>query len=133
MNYLVKFLVTGLILLNGSVLFALSDAEYNRLKSTDYNFAEAEARLSSVWKNLNSNFKKQILSEQRRWVKTDRDQEALELMSTGVSYAEAYSIVTDNRCDYLLTISGQLRSKDLESAPDFPSDYDSNPDDFFSD
>ena len=94
-----------LVVLSASVCFALTDAEYLRMKKTNADFARADRRLSQVWKKLKGSLSKEVFAElqeyQREWIDSGRDIEAQGLMDEGYSRVEAYTMATSDRADAL--------------------------------
>lgn len=80
---------------------ALSDAEYREMREKSKYFREADDELSRTWKEVNKNIpssdKKWLLEDQRNWLKTERDEEARELMERGLTRNCAYARVAKRR------------------------------------
>ena len=95
----------ALVLMLSVQAFALSDAEYKNLKKSSADFARADRRLSQVWKKLSDNMPgrsfRRLQQEQREWVAEGRDYDADSYMEMGYSRAEAYTMATNDRADYL--------------------------------
>ena len=75
---------------------ALTEDEYNELLQVPY-FKQADQELSAVWKEvynkLSGAYKKQILNDQRQWLKSGRDSSAKALMEEeGFTIEDAYTI-----------------------------------------
>ena len=75
---------------------ALTENEYNELLQVPY-FKQADQELSAVWKEvynkLSGAYKKQILNDQRQWLKSGRDSSAKALMEEeGFTIEDAYTI-----------------------------------------
>ncbi|MDR0572114.1 MAG: hypothetical protein LBG48_04655 [Rickettsiales bacterium] len=85
-----------------SVLYAISDEEVKHFITTDEAFAKAEKRINSVWNQLDNRFKDMFRDEQIEWIKTKRDQEAQFYINLGLSKVDAYTLVTDDRSNYLI-------------------------------
>ena len=85
--------------------FALSDAEYNTLRKSSADFARADKNLTQVWKKIAGKMSgtafKRLQSEQRYWISEGRDDEAERYMDMGYSRAEAYTMATNDRAEYL--------------------------------
>ncbi|MBQ7155242.1 MAG: DUF1311 domain-containing protein [Synergistaceae bacterium] len=110
-----KRLLTFIVLVVMCVpAFALSDAEYIRLKKSSTDFARADKRLSNVWTNVKKSLPKKIFTElqkvQREWIASGRDEAADEYVEQGYSRAEAYTMATNDRADALPQIAADLRS-----------------------
>ena len=99
------FAALMLLVLSASVSFALTDAEYLKMKKTNADFARADKRLSQVWKKLKGAVSKEVFAElqeyQREWIDSGRDIEAQGLMDEGYSRVEAYTMATSDRADAL--------------------------------
>lgn len=84
---------------------ALSDSEYLRLKKSNADFARADRKLAQVWKRLSDKLPgyvyRYLREEQRDWIASGRDADAERYMSEGYSKAEAYTMATNDRADYL--------------------------------
>ena len=97
--------VITLIFILASPAFALSDAEFTRMKKNNADFARADRRLSQVWNRLKKELPKRVFNElrdeQRDWVEYGRDEDANAYMEEGYSRAEAYTMATSDRADYL--------------------------------
>ncbi|MDR1608304.1 MAG: hypothetical protein LBT38_07860 [Deltaproteobacteria bacterium] len=85
---------------------ALPDEEVQQMARDYPIFKKAEDRIVRIWANLPKEQKKWLRSEQIDWIINLRDTEASALMEIGISRVEAYTIVTDNRSDYLLGLTG---------------------------
>ena len=99
------FAVIALVLLTACSAFALSDAEYLRLKKSNADFARADKRLTQIWKKVQAALDEEVFEElkenQLEWINYVRDEKAESLMQEGYSRAEAYTIATNDRADYL--------------------------------
>jgi hypothetical protein len=115
MKIIIKFAfavtIISIIILSISVtnIIALPDAVINSFKESDIDFANAEKRINQVWKELPSDIRNKVKSEQIEWIKTNRDIEANNLIKQGYEVISAYTKVTNDRSDYLLRISGQTQ------------------------
>jgi hypothetical protein len=116
--------------MNGTAA-ALPDSEVQQLTRISPDFKRAENRILSIWKNLTPDQRKRIRDEQIGWIETIRDIEAWELMDQGFSKAEAYTIVTDNRSDYLINYArgGQPEQSFDRPSPPPPAPRAESPDD----
>ena len=88
--------------------YALTENEYNELLQVPY-FKQADQELSAVWKEvynkLSGAYKKQILNDQRQWLKSGRDSSAKALMEEeGFSIEDAYTIAVYLRIGDLYVI-----------------------------
>ena len=106
--------VLALVLLMVSPSFALSDAEYLRMRRNSVAFARADKKLNRVWAQLKKSLPKSVFAEldkvQREWVSSGRDSEAEQLMDEGYSRVEAYTRATNDRADALPDIARELRA-----------------------
>lgn len=89
------------VLVLTSSAFALSDAEYKRMKKNSPEFARADSELAQVWKEAKkvlgrSDFNA-LTREQRKWIASGRDAAAEELMDDGMERDEAYAEATRER------------------------------------
>lgn len=87
---------------------ALTENEYNELLQVPY-FKQADQELSAVWKEvynkLSGAYKKQILNDQRQWLKSGRDSSAKALMEEeGFTIEDAYTIAVYLRIGDLYVI-----------------------------
>ncbi len=94
--------------------FALSDAEYRYLKSQSYEYRQADNELTVEWKRVmkiaEGSWRKEILDEQRNWVKYKRDKDARDFMSKGFGRTDAYIQATIKKTNELRNIESDLRS-----------------------
>ena len=106
------YAVIALVLLSASACFALSDAEYLRMKKNNADFARADRRLNQVWNRLKDSLSRRAFSElqdlQADWIAWGRDREAEALMNDGYSRAEAYTMATSDRADDLPGIAESI-------------------------
>ena len=88
--------------------FALSDAEYLRMKKSSADFAEADEFLTDAYNNVKSVMSRSdfasIKEEQREWIKSGRDKAARAFMREGYSKMEAYTKATEERAEELYHI-----------------------------
>ncbi len=85
---------------------ALSDKEYKELLNYPP-FKEADQELATVWKDAYRDFKAKgegdfFLAQQREWLNSVRDEEAMAYMNAGVPAEEAYTRVVRRRINQLL-------------------------------
>ena len=105
-NYVKRLIISAAmtLILAGSA-FALTDAEYNTLRKSNADFARADRNLTQVWKKIAGKMSgasfKRLQSEQRYWISEGRDDEAERYMEMGYSRAEAYTMATNDRAEYL--------------------------------
>lgn len=105
-----------------SSAFALPDAEYEKLKSSSTNFRYADGRLNQAWKGLSKKLKKEMLPEQRSWLKTGWDQEAKAYIESGQGRDCAYALPALYR-------AAVIEAADFNSQVDHPGAE--KPDEFF--
>lgn len=109
------FVVLALVLAFVGTAFALSDAEYLSLKKSNADFARADKRLTQVYGKLKDALSKKdfadLKDEQLDWIKSERDDEAEELIHKGYSRAEAYTMVTNDRADYLEELLDEVKEQ----------------------
>ena len=108
-----RLLAVVLVLLLSVPSFALSDAEYLRMRKSSADFARADKRLSTVWTNLKKSLPKNVFTrlqaEQREWIASGRDEAAEAYIADGYSRMEAYTMATNDRADALPGIAQALR------------------------
>ena len=106
------FASIALLLIMAASAFALSDAEYLRMKKNNADFARADKRLTQVWNKLKTSLSKRVFAElqdlQKDWIAFGRDEEAEDLMREGYSRAEAYTMATSDRADDLPEIAEDI-------------------------
>lgn len=106
--------VIALVLLITSPSFALSDAEYLRMRRNSIAFARADKNLNRVWANLRKSMPKKVFAEleemQHEWIRDGRDIEAQVLIDDGLSKVEAYTSVTNDRAKALPKLAEDLRN-----------------------
>jgi hypothetical protein len=110
--------------------FALPDDEIQRMVKISPTFKHAEDRIVYIWANLTKQQKKELKEEQIYWINVLRDEEANALMKKGHTFFEAYTIVTNDRSDYLLNVTGQsnqISTPNLDPIPNLESDPESEP------
>ena len=100
--------IIAVVLVFAVPAFALSDAEYLRMKKSSANFAEADEFLSDAYNNVKSVMSRSefasIKEEQREWIKSGRDEAARAFMNEGYSKMEAYTKATEERAEELYHI-----------------------------
>lgn len=100
---------------------ALTEQEYQNLTEVPH-FKQADRDLSKAWNDvyskLSGEYKKMVLSDQRKWVKNGRDRIAEEIMKDGVSFEEAYTIATYLRIGnlYVIEYNNNLSESEYDSA-----------------
>lgn len=107
-HVLVAFLVMCTSLLCVRTVQALTEQEYQALLEIPY-FQQADKDLSSIWKEvyaeLHGAYKKQVLADQRQWLKKGREENAKFLMEKkNLGIAEAYTVATYLRIGELSVI-----------------------------
>ena len=100
--------IVAVVLVFAVPAFALSDAEYLRMKKSSADFAEADEFLSDAYNNVKSVMSRSefasIKEEQREWIKSGRDEAARAFMDEGYSKVEAYTKATEERAEELYHI-----------------------------
>lgn len=118
------FLALTLLIVLSSSAFALSDAEYRRLKRTNADFRQADKGLSEVWNSLRESLSSKAFSElqklQREWIRKGRDDAARKYIREGYSRAEAYAMATNDRAEALPGIAESLRGNSSTSQTSRP-------------
>jgi uncharacterized protein YecT (DUF1311 family) len=91
-----------------STAFALSTADYEKLLKTSPVIKKADAELNDIWKRvfkpLTGDYRKQILNDQRNWVKFERESDAQEFMQSGMSKEKAYEQAIKKRINRLRVV-----------------------------
>ena len=109
MRGLLSLMVAAMMIMFASSVFAMPDAEYNKLKATSQAFNEADKELCDIWKEtypeLKGEHKKRIKKEQLQWIKSGWDKEAKEFMKEGLSKDKAYAKAAHERANVLRAIS----------------------------
>ncbi len=94
-------LAACLLLAWSSMAIAMSDAEYKQMYSSSDYFRKADDELTRTWKdvygNLTGEDKKNLLRDQRDWLKNQRDEQARDLMEKGIRKDCAYARVAHRR------------------------------------
>jgi len=98
---LISFCALIFVVMFYSSAFALSDAEFQKLKK-DPDFAAADKKLNRVYKEVQASMSKSEFEKVKRgqlqWINSERDKEVKKLLSEGnFSKAEAYTTVTLDR------------------------------------
>ena len=105
-----------LTLIFAGAAFGLSDSEYLRLKKSNADFASADRELTRVYKRLQNRLPgwafKILREEQREWISGGRDDDAESYMDQGYSRAEAYTMATNDRAEYLPRRARQIVNGD---------------------
>jgi uncharacterized protein YecT (DUF1311 family) len=118
------FAAIVMVLVMAGSVFALSDAEYLTLKKSNTDFARADNRLTQVYGKLKATLSEkkfaEIKDEQLEWIESGRDHEARALMNGGYSRAEAYTMATSDRADYLQKILDKAQAKAKKAKPKKP-------------
>ena len=98
--------------------YCLDDTTYLKYKKASSEFRDAEKHLNSKWKQLKSILNKaeyqDLLKDQRKWLKNRDDLADKLIQEKRFSEVDAYSEITNMRCDYLSNIinlhTGQTRN-----------------------
>lgn len=114
-------------ILSAGQTFALSDAEYNSLAKNSSEFRQADKELNKFWKDtigqLDGDYKKQVLNEQRQWVKTGWDKTAQKFMAQGLSKSAAYTKAIHERINQLRVIQENSTLSENEMGSAKADDY----------
>ena len=110
--------------------FALSEAEYLSMKENNPDYARAESELTRIWNELKSSLSveafEELKQEQSAWITTERDEEAERFLNRGYSRAEAYTLATEKRAEYLrgklASSSSVLKKESASISPDVSAD-----------
>ena len=115
------FAVLAFVLVLAGTAFALSDSEYLSLKKSNSDFAKADKRLAQVYSQLKGALSKKDFAElkdaQLNWIEMGRDEEAAELIDKGYSRAEAYTMATNDRADYLQELLDDAKKQAKKAKP----------------
>lgn len=108
------FIALVLVLAVSASAFALSDAEYRRLKRTSSDFRRADNELTQVWKELKESLSSKVFAElqknQREWIRKGRDDAARKYIREGYSRTEAYTMATNDRAELLPGLAEELNT-----------------------
>ncbi|MBQ7592891.1 MAG: hypothetical protein IJU48_00895, partial [Synergistaceae bacterium] len=117
------FAVLTLLFLFASPAFALSDAEYLKMKRNYPKFARSDRNLTRVWnelkKDLSTKDFRELQKNQREWIAKGRDDAANEYIDRGYSRVEAYIAATNDRADALPQIAADIK-QGLYDEPERP-------------
>ena len=107
--------------------FALSDAEYLKMKRNSQSFARADRKLTNTWNKLKKSLPEEVFEklqkDQRSWIKKGRDDAANSYISEGYSRTEAYTFATNDRANKLPEIAAEFEDDDdYQTEPGFPLD-----------
>jgi len=98
-----------LLILVSAPAFALSDADYLKMKKNSQTFARADRKLTNTWNKLKKSLPdyafQQLQQNQREWIKKGRDDEAKKYIKEGYSRTEAYTLATNDRANKLPEIA----------------------------
>ena len=115
------FAVVFAVLLFAASAFALSDAEYKKMKKDSPAFARADKELSQAWseakKVLGKSDFNALKKEQQEWIAKGRDRRAKALMNEGMSRAEGYAAATRERTKVIRTNIEIARNKARGNKP----------------
>ena len=120
-------------------VYPLSDKEYNDMYANSSEFRNSEKRLKEAWKdtygNSNKKEKQFFLDYQRKWLQSDRDKEAKQLIEHGFSKDCAYARVNNRRISnlYLFARNFSLSPEEAMSAKTEDADYNFEDDEIIPD
>ncbi|MBR1486430.1 MAG: DUF1311 domain-containing protein, partial [Synergistaceae bacterium] len=125
------FSVLMLLLLISAPAFALSDAEYLKMKKNSQSFARADRKLTNVWNKLKKSMPdyafEELQKNQREWIKRGRDNAAKKYIKEGYSRTEAYTLATNDRANNLPGLAADYEEDDEpQTEPGFPLDSSKN-------
>ena len=104
--------------------FALSDAEYLKMKRNSQSFARADRKLTNTWnklkKSLSEDAFEDLKKNQREWIQKGRDDDAKKYIKEGYSRTEAYTFATNDRANKLPDIAAMYEEDDIQTEPGFP-------------
>ena len=129
MNIFLSLTVIFMLLLWGAPVNALSDADYTAFIKSSPEFRNEDQKLGNVYKKImketEGEYKTQIRDDQRKWLKTDLDQEAAGYMKKGMSKIKAYTRAYHNRYNILRVIdeNNNLSEADIAAGRVKPDDY----------
>ena len=119
--------VLALLILISAPAFALSDAEYLKMKRSSQSFARADRKLTNTWNKLKKSLPdyafQELQKNQRQWIKKDRDNEAKKYIKEGYTRTEAYTLATNDRANKLPEIAAMYENdNDVQTENGFPLD-----------
>lgn len=86
-----------LTLILAGAAFGLSDKEYTRMMKSSKAFREADKFMNECYKECRQTLPRsefeRVAEEQRKWIKSGRDEQAQSFIDDGISRAEAYAKV----------------------------------------
>ena len=127
--------VFALLILMAAPSFALSDAEYLKMKKNNQSFARADRKLTNVWNKLKKSLPEFVFEalkkDQREWIKQGRDNDAKKYIEEGYSRTEAYTFATNDRANKLPDIARGImhnsegyepeeEEEEIQTEPGFP-------------
>ena len=90
-----------LTLILAGAAFGLSDKEYTRMMKSSKAFREADKFMNECYRECRQTLPRsefeRVAEEQRKWIKSGRDEQAQSFIDDGISRAEAYAKVTEMR------------------------------------
>ena len=106
-----------LLLLISAPAFALSDAEYLKMKRNSQSFARADRKLTNVWNKLKKSLPdyafQELQKNQREWIKKGRDDAAKNYIKEGYSRTEAYTLATNDRANNLPELAEDYKNDNV--------------------
>jgi uncharacterized protein YecT (DUF1311 family) len=121
------FMAVALVLLFAASAFALSDAEYLKMKKNSPAFARADKALGQAWKEVQKVLSKsdfnRLKNEQKKWIAKGRDDEAEAFMDDGMSRVEAYTAATEHRVVALREIVDEAKKNKKPASRRFKLSY----------
>ena len=118
------FSILTLLILIASPSFALSDAEYLKMKRNSQSFVRADRKLTNTWNKLKKSLPEDAFEDlqknQREWIKKGRDDAAKNYIKEGYSRTEAYTLATNDRANKLPEIAAMYEEDEVQTEPGFP-------------
>lgn len=109
--------------------WALSEKEYKEMLASSPHFRDADKELAKTWTTVNKNIKgddkKWLLEDQRNWIKSERDEDARELMERGFTKECAYAWAVKRRIGILRVFeyNANLSQEDKDAGRVRADDY----------
>lgn len=107
--------------------YALSESEYQYMMRNSYDFRRADQELQRCWKTVYDSLwgaeKRQLLENQRWWIRQGRDDDAWILINRGLSRQAAYTQAVRERINYLWSRLGNDRPPRPAPRNDRPPSY----------
>lgn len=109
------------------ITYALSESEYQYMMRNSNDFRRADQELQRCWKTVYDSLwgaeKRQLLENQRWWIRQGRDDDAWILINRGMSRQAAYTQAVRERINYLWSRLGNDRPPRPAPRNDRPPSY----------